>query len=270
MDDNAVNEAVGIDAESVGTEQTDEVVYAGDLLNEDHTDTSEDAQQSEKVQPQQKAPAKTRTFTQDDMNAAISRRLADERKKPAYQLANELLSEEMRSGKDISEAEALQRIRQRRIKERVSAYKGDTTKFMEDVLLERENEKQTAKEPDAEGADTAKSLTNKLIAERNSGVIPQDFDLIGTLKDPDRQRQFLSDREKYGAAAAVALAQRSAEQPQQEDRREQARKLPKPFSATNNGYRANAPDYENMSAENFRKAEAEIRRSAASGKKVRL
>lgn len=246
---------------SEGTDAT--VVDIGSLADEGDAEKAPQAQGAQQGKPQ---PKQERMFAQAELDNLIQRRLASERNKPAYRIGKEALANAMNGNDKMTEAEAEALIRKQRIKQRVDSYKGDTSKFMEDVLLEQERRQSGQTEPDGNEGDGTRALSQQLAQERASGAIPEDFDLLGTLKDPSRRNSFLADREKFGAAAAVELSRRAAQTAPQV----QKPNLPKPIKANDNGYKANKVDFSEMSTEEFRKFEAKIKRAAASGKEVRF
>ena len=256
MDYESVNGLVG---EQTDNYETEEPLNAADLYTPNTEEANAPVREQMDASVQEKGAE--RTFTQDELNRQIAKRLKEERKKAAYQLGTELLSERMSGG--ITEADALAAIRDERIKSKVAQFQADPAKGFEELMRERYSQQQSGRD-DSPEAKTA-ALTQELMEERADGRIPSDFDLNGYMKDAEQARRFLSIREKLGVEEAVRIAKLEMRQATGVVNKP----LPKPIS-TNNAYQPRTIDYNAMSSQDFLKLREEVRKKANSGRNVKI
>lgn len=263
-----------VTTDSAGSEQADFVNAAEFLSNADVQPTpdnpSSDSSEEVAAQPEQKPDVDEQgaAVKQAQIDAIVKRRLAAERNKPAYKLGYDIVREVMQS-ENLNEAQAVEKIRNDRLEAKVRSYNGDNAKFMRDMLKAREEQPKAVEDPQPVATpESTVTLYQQLQDERANGLIPPDFDLPQHLKT--NAKQFLSDRAKFGVAAAVEMAKRVASAPSVTNNvAEQNRKLPKPIG-TNNAPKVRSIDYSALDSSDFKKLEAQIKREAASGKKVKL
>lgn len=211
-----------------------------------------------------------RTFTQDEMNKAISKRLREERKSAEYSLGNELLRETMQEH-NLSKQDALKKIREDRLKAKATEYKDNPEKGFEAILRGRNHDYEESVET-LSTQSKAEQIAKELMQEVEEGRIPRDFNLSAYMSNPESARSFLRHRELLGVEEAVQIARMNESNHRQynsEDKAAKNKSLPKPIG-TNNSYKPTIPDYTSMSTEEFKKAAAKIREAHKSGKRVIL
>lgn len=239
-----------------------ETVSVADLFTPEANGAAESSTQAQtdaSVSPQKEQ----RMFTSDEMSKAVQNRLKQERRGAAYQLGRELLDERMRA-ENLSEADALAKIREDRIKAKAQQYKENPEAAFEELLR---NKYQPPTEPEETPTPerNVQKVYNEIVAEINDGKVPEGFDLTAYLSDRDRAVEFLEWREKLGMEQACAIAMRLSDKAPTQT--EINRALPKPIG-TNNAYSPKQVDFTEMSSEDFRKMNEKIKRMSAAGKRV--
>ena len=216
--------------------------------------------------PQSTAPAdvpaqrtEERRFTSDDMSRAVQNRLKQERRGAAYTLGRELLDEYM-TANNLSEADALAKIREDRIKQKAAQFKADPEKGFAELMRQRQYTGEDTQTPEAR----VDRLYNDIVTDIQSGKVPQGFDLNAYLSNPNDARDFIDLYEQFGMERACAFAMRmNAQTP---SKAEQNRALPKPIN-TNNSYTPAQPDVWAMSAKDFAEMEKRMKKARAQGKR---
>ena len=219
--------------------------------------------------PQSTAPADVpaqrtdeRRFTSDDMSRAVQNRLKQERRGAAYTLGRELLDEYM-TANNLSEADALAKIREDRIKQKAAAFKADPEKGFAELMRQRQYAGEDARTPEAR----VETLYNNIVGDMKAGKVPQGFDLNAYMADRDNAREFVELYEAFGMERACAYAMRmNAPAP---SKAEQNRALPKPIN-TNNSYTPAQPDVWAMSSKDFAEMEKRMKKARAQGKRVNI
>lgn len=264
-------EQQAVDASVEGGESTEEV-FAGDLVG----DSSQEAGTVVEPAADEQLP---KVKSQKDFNAALSQRLAGENAKgynrakaefeasPEMQFVRALISDRARE-KGITEQQALQELQNDRIRQVSENYAKNPAQFYEDML--RGRNPINALQPQFNADDLSNDLGAQMANAIRAGQLPEGFDV----KNPGTQ--FFDDFTKYrNVEVALRLWQAEhqsdiqAQQIANELQRRQ--KAPKPMSPTTANPQSPAPpDYANMSSEDFRKLEEQIKRAELQGKKVRL
>ena len=203
-----------------------------------------------------------RRFTSDDMSRAVQNRLRQERRGAAYTLGRELLDEYMKTN-NITEAEALAKIREDRIQQKAAQFKADPEKGFAELMRQRQYAGDDTPTPEAR----VDRLYNDIVTDIQSGKVPQGFDLNAYLSNPNDARDFIDLYEQFGMERACAFAMRmNAQTP---SKAEQNRALPKPIN-TNNAYTPVQPDVWAMSSKDFAEMEKRMRKARAQGKRVNI
>lgn len=203
-----------------------------------------------------------RRFTSDDMSRAVQNRLRQERRGAAYTLGRELLDEYM-SANNLTEAEALAKIREDRIQQKAAAFKADPEKGFAELMRQRTYTGETAQTPESR----AEVLYNNIVGDIQSGKVPQGFDLNAYMSDPANARDFIDLYEQFGMERACAFAMRmNGTSP---TKTEQNRSLPKPIN-TNNSYTPTQPDVWAMSSKDFAEMGQRMKKARAQGKRVNI
>ena len=203
-----------------------------------------------------------RRFTSDDMSRAVQNRLRQERRGAAYTLGRELLDEYMKTN-NITEAEALAKIREDRIQQKAAAFKADPEKGFAELMRQRQYTGEDTPTPESR----VETLYNNIVGDMQAGKVPQGFDLNSYLADRENARQFVELYEAFGMERACAYAMRmNAPAP---TKTEQNRSLPQP-ERTNNSYTPAQPDIWSMSPKDFAEMEQRMKKARAQGKRVNI
>lgn len=205
-----------------------------------------------------------RRFTSDDMSRAVQNRLKQERRGAAYQLGRELLDEYMRAN-NLSESDALAKIREDRIKQKAAEFKADPEKGFTELMRQREQRIEPEEETRTSEA-RAETLYNNIVSDMQAGKVPQGFDLRAYMTNRENAQQFIELYEAFGMEKACAYAIRMAPQP---TRTEINRSLPQGIT-TNNSYSPNIPDVANMDSKTFREFDQKMKQAYSSGKRVKF
>ena len=205
-----------------------------------------------------------RRYTSDDMSRAVQNRLKQERKGAAYQLGRELLDEYMRAN-NVSEADALTKIREDRINQKAAAFKADPEKGFRELMQQRALRAEPEEETQTSEA-RVDTLYNSIVSDMQAGKVPQGFDLNAHMNDPNNARQFIELYEAFGMEKACDYAMRMNPQP---TRTEINRSLPQGIK-TNNAYTPSVPDFENMDSKSFREFDQKMKQAYNSGKRVKF
>lgn len=252
------------EAAAYGMGEQGDTISAADLFAPEANDADEQsAKQNQTDAPARKKQPTERTFTSDDMSRAVQNRLKQERRGAAYKLGRELLDEYMRAN-NVSEADALARIREERISSKAAEYKADPEKGFRELMQQREQRIEPEEETQTSEAK-AQILYNSIVADINSGKVPSGFNLEAHLSDRENAKQFLELYEAFGMEKACAYTMRMSAPVQ--TRTEQNRALPKPIS-TNNAYNPQPIDYMGMSSKDFAELEQKMKKARANGKRV--
>ena len=107
-----------------------------------------------------------RRFTSDDMSRAVQNRLRQERRGAAYTLGRELLDEYM-TANNLSEADALAKIREDRIKQKAAAFKADPEKGFAELMRQRQYTGEDARTPEAR----VETLYNNIVGDMKAGFL---------------------------------------------------------------------------------------------------
>lgn len=234
-------------------------VSAADLYTPEANGASDQTQQQQADAPNTQTD--DRRYTSDDMSRAVSSRLKQERKKAAYVLGEELLRERMNAD-NITEAEALARIREDRIKQKAAAFKNNPEEgFAELMRQQRMSPGEEAQTPEAR----VESLYNAMTADIEAGKVPQGFDLNAHMSDRERAKEFVELYEALGMERACAIAMRMS--PQKPTKAEMNRSLPQ-SERTNNSYNPQPVDFSAMDSKQFAEYKEKIRKANAQGKRV--
>lgn len=205
--------------------------------------------------------SRNETQNQERINEAVSRRLNAERKKlssdPYYQLGR-LYAEPF---KDTAAAH------EQLLKDRAEKLAEDPKALAMEVLKRGRRE-----EPGPVPGDPRESvadIVSGLIEMGDRGELPADFNLDAYLQAaPD----FISNYQQYGIRAAVkmaGLAVQGQQAAKTSAKLESNARLPqstRPASTPREG----PPDFEHMSAGEFRKWEARIQQASGQGRRVKL
>lgn len=248
---------------AVGMGGQGDTISAADLFTPEETGAGN--QTDSNVQADAPAREKTdeRRFTSDDMSRAVTNRLKQERKGAAYQLGRELLDEYMRTN-NVNEADALAKIREERINAKAAAFKADPEKGFRELMQQREQRAEPEEDTRTPEAH-AERLYNSIVADMQSGKVPDGFDLEAHMADRENARQFVELYEAFGMEKACAYAMRMSAPAT--TKTEQNRALPKPI-ATNNAYNPQNIDYMAMSSKEFAELERKMKKARAEGKRV--
>ena len=238
-------------------------VNAADLLTPEATGAGNQTDGNAQTDAPARETPNERRFTSDDMSRAVQNRLKQERKGAAYQLGRELLDEYMRAN-NVSEADALAKLREDRINQKAAAFKADPEKGFRELMQQRatrepEEETQT---PEAR----VETLYNNIVADMQAGKVPDGFDLNAHLNDRANAQQFIELYEAFGMEKACAYAMRMNPKP---TRTEINRSLPQGIQ-TNNSYTPSTPDFENMDSKTFREFDQKMKQAYNSGKRVKF
>ena len=239
------------------SEQSD--VNAADLYTPEVNGASDQPQQPQT--DASNAQTDDRRYTSDDMSKAVQNRLKQERKKAAYVLGEELLRERMQAD-NVTEAEALARIREDRIKAKAAAFKADPEAGFAELMRQRMNPGEEAQTPETR----VESLYNAMTADIQSGKVPQGFDLNAHMSDRERAKDFIDLYEAFGMERACAIAMRMSP-PAQPTKAEMNRSLPQP-ERTNNSYNPQPVDFSAMDSKQFAEYKERIRKANSQGKRV--
>lgn len=235
-------------------------VSAADLFVPEANGT--DAQQSTAPADVPAQRTEERRFTSDDMSRAVQNRLKQERRGAAYTLGRELLDEYM-TANNLSEADALAKIREDRIKQKAAQFKADPEKGFAELMRQRQYTGEDTQTPEAR----VETLYNNIVGDMKAGKVPQGFDLNAYMEDRDNAREFVELYEAFGMERACAYAMRmNAPAP---SKAEQNRALPKPIN-TNNSYTPAQPDVWAMSSKDFAEMEKRMKKARAQGKRVNI
>ena len=203
-----------------------------------------------------------RRFTSDEMSRAVQNRLKQERRGAAYTLGRELLDEYM-TANNLSEADALAKIREDRIKQKAAAFKADPEKGFAELMRQRQYTGEDARTPEAR----VETLYNNIVGDMKAGKVPKGFDLNAYMADQNNAREFIELYEAFGMERACAYAMRmNAPAP---SKAEQNRSLPQP-ERTNNSYTPAQPDIWSMTAKDFAEMEQRMKKARAQGKRVNI
>lgn len=263
-------EAQVADVPDVGGDSTEEV-YAADLVS--------GGQEGEKVVQPADDGQLPKVTNQKDFNAALSQRLAGENTKgynrakaeyeasPEMQFVRALISDRARE-KGITEQQALQELQNDRIRAVSENYAKNPAQFYEDML--RGRNPLNAQQPQFNVEDEANELGRQMASAIRAGEVPEGFDI----HHPDTQ--FFEDFSKYRNIEVAfrlwkAEHQGDVQAQQIANELQKRQKAPKPMAPTSANPQSPAPpDYANMSSEDFRRLEEQIKRAELQGKKVRL
>ena len=252
------------EAAAYGMGEQGDTISAADLFAPEANDADEQsAKQNQADAPARKKQPTERTFTSDDMSRAVQNRLKQERRGAAYKLGRELLDEYMRAN-NVSEADALARIREERISSKAAEYKADPEKGFRELMQQREQRTEPEDESSS-SAERANQLYTAIVGDINDGKVPQGFDLEGHMADRERAQEFIELYEAFGMEKACKLVMRMyAPTP---TKTELNRALPKPVQ-TNNSYSPANVDFMAMSSEEFRAYDAKMKKARAMGKRI--
>lgn len=239
-------------------------INAADLLTPEATGAGNQTDNNAQTDASAREKTDERRFTSDDMSRAVQNRLKQERKGAAYQLGRELLDEYMRAN-NVSEADALAKIREDRINAKAAAFKEDPEKGFRELMQQRaqriepEEETQTSE-------SRVETLYNSITADMQAGKVPQGFDLPTYMKDAENARRFIRLYEAFGMEEACDYAIRMNPQ---KTRTEINRELPQGIQ-TNNSYTPSTPDFQNMDSKTFREYDQKMKQAYNSGKRVKF
>lgn len=240
-----------------------DIVNAADLLAPEANGAGEQPEVPKADVPQQNKPD-DRRFTSDEMSKAVQQRLKQERRGAAYQLGREMLDEYMAANNIKSEADALAKIREDRIKQKAAAFKDDPEKGFAELMRRREQPAEEAQT--AESESEVDRLYNDIVADMNAGKVPQGFDLNGFMSNKENARLFVDLYRSVGMERACELSMRVGKPVQ--TKAEVNGALPKSID-TNNAYQPANVDYMSMTSDEFAAAEKRIKQARAQGKRVR-
>lgn len=244
-----------------------DTVNAADLYTPEGNGASEQAEAPAQTDASPRGQASERTYTTEQMTNTVKERVNQLKRGAAYQLGRELLDEYMRANNLNSEADALSRIRDERIKAKAASYKDNPEQAFEELLRQREAPRVPEDETLSSEAN-AERIFSELTDEIRSGKVPKDFDITNYLSDPERAREFLGWRSALGIEQACSIAMRMNVQ-STPSKTEQNRALPQPMG-TNNSYNPKPVNVKAMTSEQFREYEKNIKRAHNSGKRVQF
>lgn len=265
MDIDTVN-VVADDNAAAGIGGNNDIVDAADLIAPEANGAGAQTEAPQADVPDQ-GKTEERRFTSDEMSRAVQQRLKQERRGAAYQLGREILNEYMAANNIRNEADALAKIREDRIKSKAAAFKADPQKGFEEMLRMQNQPTEPAEETRTAKAGNVDQIYSELSDEIKTGKVPQGFDIVSYLSEPERARTFLRWREKLGVEEACNIAMQIMT-PATPTKAEINRSLPKSIH-TNNSYQPANIDYTKMTSEEFAAAEKRIRQARAQGKRVR-
>ena len=200
--------------------------------------------------------------SQKDIDAAIGRRLYDERRKfeqsEEYRLGAMLLDERARR-EGISKAEAFSRIQQERENELAAAYAKDPTQFYKDYLSQKRT---PASEPAQETPVAQAQRIGAEIGElQRQGSLPAGVDPRTSI-DQDLYNNMV----QYGVGAALKIWEASHATAAELQRRQNG---PAPMRPTSGrGQQSGPVDFTKMSDEQFRRIQAQVEQASLDGRTV--
>ena len=268
-----VENGFAIDGAAVGgaTPADDAQGAAGEVViaTDDPAVETGEGQQVEQAEgaatpPASNPPADGAKPSQKEIDAALGRRLYDERRKieqsEEYRLGALLLDERARRD-GISKAEAFNRIQQERENELAAAYAKDPTRFYKDYLS---HQRRTQPEPTQETPEMqAQRIGAELGDLQRQGALPAGFDLNTSL-----DQELYNNMVRYGVGAALKIWEANHATAAELQRRQNG---PAPMRPTSGrGQQSGPVDFTKMSKDQFKRIEEQVRNAEMSGKVVRF
>ena len=258
------------DVPAVGSDEpaVEEVSAASFLEDQGETvDTPADDEQKPKI------------TNQKDFDTALNKRLSAENNKGYNRARNEMMnSPEMQylnailddraAEKGITREQALAELNSERIKAKAQAYNANPELMYMDMMMGRMPNMQAQQQPST-GYASVNEIAAQMAEAIRSNEIPEGFDV----QHPDND--FFESASQFGVKAALRIwkAEHAGQLKAQDIANELQRrqKAPKPMSPSSaNPATPAPPNYAEMSSEQFRKIEEQIKRAAMNGKRVRL
>ena len=238
-----------------------------DAKVDEQTDAADPSEQrDDNAEPQTGDGQQTVYKSQQEVDAAFSKRLAAERKRnessDEFKLGRFLI-DQVASSKGISRAEAAEQIRKAEIDRQAEEYASNPKEFYKAQLVK---EQQTTKDSGMQGE--ASRISADLSNAARNGNLPNGFGKESITKE------FVLDAKEYGVKAALAMWERqNTESPSMQRvvaEVEKRRSAVKPMQPSGRSPSPERIDFSNMSSEEFRKVEQRIKKAQLDGKTVKF